>query len=228
MRITYISHSCFTLEYEDVILLFDYPSDRMLEYGAREVVKNKVDKSILYVFISHSHGDHYNPKIKKMTDLAKDVEFIVSRDVPLIKARIMDPGDNLELEHLSVEAFQSNDLGLAFVIKLKDKLIYYGGDLAKWDWDDFDSKTRDHMVQVFHKMIRHLSDLKVDVAFSNTDQRLESWAGPLEFLQAVDPEFFVPMHTFGNVEWIDDLLETTPFPSERIFKYKKPGDHLNI
>ncbi len=229
MRITYISHSCFTLENDHgVVLLFDYPSGRMLEPGAKEIVKEVVKDSRLYVFISHSHGDHFNPDVKKLAENAKSVEYIVSDDVSLRDVDVIGPGEELSLKHMDVETFASNDAGLAFIIRLGDMRIYYGGDLARWDWDDFDEDTRWYMVEVFEKMIDHLSKSQVDVAFSNVDQRLGSWAGPLEFLEVVEPEYFIPMHTFGNVEWIDDLVKRTDYPAERIFRYKKPGDLIVI
>ncbi len=227
MRITYISHSCFVLE-NDVVLLFDYPSGAMLTSGAQKIVEDAVLDSKLYVFISHSHGDHYNPDVTKMAEEAQSVEYIVSDDVPLSIGHSLGPDEKLSLDVMDITTYESNDAGLAFLIELGGKRIYYGGDLAKWDWDDFDVDTRRYMVKVFEDMTARLSKLNIDVAFSNMDKRLESWAGPLDFLEVVKPKFFVPMHTFGHPEWIDDLVEKTEYPTERIFRYKKPGDPVEL
>lgn len=52
MKITYIHHSCFVVEIEDCIFVFDYYKGKLPEFD-----KNK---RIIF-FVSHSHGDHFNP-----------------------------------------------------------------------------------------------------------------------------------------------------------------------
>lgn len=228
MRITYISHSSFALRSGDRVLLFDYPSRGSLLPGAEKAARDAVRGSDLYVFISHSHGDHYGRDVLNISKEAERAEFIVSEDVPLENSHRLAGGRRLNVDQLDIETFASNDAGVAYLIRVGDRLIYYGGDLAKWDWDEFDQGTRRYMVDVFGKMIRHLSELDVDVAFSNTDQRLQSWAGALEFLDVVKPSYFVPMHTFGHHEWIDDLVERTDHPRDRIFRYDRPGDFVEL
>lgn len=228
MRITYISHNSFTLKLGDHVLLFDYPSQGSLLPGGEKAARDAVRGSDLYVFVSHSHGDHYGSGVLDISKEAERAEFMVSEDVPLKNSHRLAGGRRLSVGPLGIETFASNDAGVAYLIRVKGYLIYYGGDLARWDWDDFDERTRRYMVDVFEKMIRHLSKLDVDVAFSNMDQRLESWGGPLEFLEVVKPSYFVPMHTFGHHEWIDDLVEKTDHPRERIFRYERPGDHVEL
>lgn len=228
MRITYISHSCFTVEIADKIILFDYPSPTYLEKGANSVLIDIIEDSKLIVFFSHGHGDHFDPNIQKITEKASSVEYILSDDMDQCWGTKLEPKDKFNLEGIEVRTFASNDAGLAYLIDVEGKSIYYGGDLAKWDWDDFDGKTRAYMVRVFEDMLDYLSQIDLDVAFSNVDQRLSSWGGPLDFLKKVKPRQFVPMHTFGNKKWIDDLIRETEFPAERIFRYSEPGDHVDI
>ncbi len=228
MRITYISHSSFAVKFGEDVLLFDYPSQGSLVPGGEIAAKAAVRNSNLYVFVSHSHGDHYGRRVLDISKEAKRTEFIVSEDVPLKDAIHLTSGQRLYVDSLDIETFASNDAGVAYLIRTGSTDIYYGGDLAKWDWDDFDEATRRYMVDVFEKMIRHLSKLDVDIAFSNMDQRLESWGGPLEFLEVVCPEYFVPIHTFGHHEWIDDLVKRTDYPAGRIFRYERPGDFVEL
>lgn len=55
MKITFIAHSAFLVELEEMNLLFDWTGEQILPVFDR----NKP----LYVFASHHHGDHYTPKI---------------------------------------------------------------------------------------------------------------------------------------------------------------------
>lgn len=49
MKITYIHHSCFVIEIEDCIFIFDYYKG--------ELPKFDKDKRIIF-FVSHGHNDH--------------------------------------------------------------------------------------------------------------------------------------------------------------------------
>ena len=54
MRITYIKHSAFLVDWEDTLCLFDWAEGDLpyLDKGKR-----------LFVFVSHAHSDHYDPAI---------------------------------------------------------------------------------------------------------------------------------------------------------------------
>lgn len=72
MKITFIEHSGFMVEIGHTVLLFDY-------YQGEIPTFNK-DKT-LYVFVSHSHADHYNPVIWKLKEQYEKVHYIISDDV---------------------------------------------------------------------------------------------------------------------------------------------------
>ena len=59
MKITYINHSCFSVELDNCILLFDYFDGSIPKFDNNKKI---------YVFSSHSHHDHYN---KSIFDLRK-------------------------------------------------------------------------------------------------------------------------------------------------------------
>ncbi len=138
----------------------------------------------------------------------------------------MSDGESKKIGDLRVRTFKSNDEGLAYLISIQGVTIYFGGDLAKWDWPEWSRAKRQRHVKVFERTLDILKDLNIDVAFSNMDQRLESWAGPVEFINTVKPRFFVPIHTFGNEEWIDDLLMKDLPDETTVFKYERPGEFV--
>ena len=74
MKITYIEHSGFCAELEDVCFLFDYYKGAVPEISAGKA---------LVVFVSHKHGDHYNPEIFGLLEKYPKVQFVISRDVRL-------------------------------------------------------------------------------------------------------------------------------------------------
>lgn len=64
MKVIFVHHSCFVVEMEDVVLIFDYfEGNRVTGYTFTGVlpVFDK-DKSI-YFFASHKHQDHFDMNI---------------------------------------------------------------------------------------------------------------------------------------------------------------------
>ena len=74
MKITFVDHSGFLVELDKVILLFDYYTG--------DVSGIPEDKP-LYVFVSHKHQDHFNPRIFEMFENRKEVSFILSTDAKM-------------------------------------------------------------------------------------------------------------------------------------------------
>ncbi|MFW6141384.1 MAG: MBL fold metallo-hydrolase [Candidatus Saliniplasma sp.] len=232
VEVTYLVHSCFTVELDDKVLLFDYPSRSFSRSNLNQLVKSKMKGKKAYIFASHSHGDHYSSDIFEFENTASETYFILSDDIPSYgiskSSNIYQIGSKkqITIDDLSIQTFESNDAGVAFLISYKNKKIYFGGDLAKWDWPEWsESKRREH-VEVFESILDELNKLDIELAFSNMDKRLKSWAGPLDFMRAVKPGYFVPMHTFGNEPWVDDLLGKDIPKGITIFHYKKTGDSV--
>lgn len=69
MKITLIAHSGFLMETTREYLLFDYWKGSLPEMDG---------KKPLFVFVSHSHADHYSEKIYDLPAAA----YILSSDVP--------------------------------------------------------------------------------------------------------------------------------------------------
>jgi len=227
-KITYIIHSCFTVEFDDKVLLFDYPGRGFSTEDTKKIVRSILDGKAAYIFASHSHGDHFTTDIFNFEEGPSRTHFVLSDDISLYRGSrplnltMIGAEEKVVIDDISIESFKSNDAGVAFLITYKDKKIYYGGDLAKWDWPEWSSSKRKKHVDVFKRILYTLKD--IDIAFSNMDKRLDSWAGPLEFINQVDPKYFVPMHTFGNEDWIEDLLAEDIPHSTTVFHYKKTGD----
>ena len=72
MKITYIHHSCFLIELEQLYLLFDYVK------GTLPVLSP--DKDLL-VLVSHRHGDHFSPDIFDLAEQHPKIRYILSDDI---------------------------------------------------------------------------------------------------------------------------------------------------
>ena len=72
MKVTYIGHSGFLLEWENCVWLFDY---------YRGEIPYVSPKKKVLVFVSHSHGDHFNPQIFERFADYPQVEYILASEV---------------------------------------------------------------------------------------------------------------------------------------------------
>lgn len=96
MKVTYIHHSSFLAELEQVVFLFDYFEGEIPEFDR---------KKPLVVFASHRHGDHFSPVIFELAQQYEKVFYVLSDDiwrkrVPencLGRTVFLGPGEETEL-----------------------------------------------------------------------------------------------------------------------------------
>ncbi len=194
MKVTYIDHSSFLIESDNVALLFDYTSGTIPGYN------NKA----LYVFCSHHHSDHYSQAIYNLPAanyyLSSDItEFSQYKDnLTLIKA-----GDRFESDYFKFQVFPSTDYGVSIKLEMEGKTLYYAGDNGAWRFELTDVP----LVDKYTKILREVG--KVDAAFIPMDPRLKEYA----FLSAeiaskeLNPQVIIPMHMWGEYDLIDQALD---------------------
>lgn len=231
-EIIYIHHNCFMINYLETVFLFDRPAANFLELEEIETITANIRGRKLYVFISHGHSDHYGPDIFELSDVCPDAHYIISDDITGLGSKnnllVAEPGKTYILDNLEIRTFKSNDAGLAYLIKMPDIKIYFGGDLAKWKFDKLDRDARDYMEKLFNDAVGILKEENIDIAFSNADVRVPNYSGAADFIEITRPQIFVPMHLLGNVNAIKEFVKTVKAPETKIFEYSKPGDMIKI
>ena len=78
MKITYLQHSGFAVEFDNFAVLFDVIS-----------TPPPMDVKKIYVLASHSHGDHFSDTIFSLSN-QYDTTFILSDDIELTAAQKAD------------------------------------------------------------------------------------------------------------------------------------------
>lgn len=209
MKLTYIYHSCFVLEAENITIIIDYFRDtaKISEKGLiHSDFLNRPGK--LYLLSSHSHDDHFNPEILTWMSSRPDAIAIFSDDILQYRkasqnaAVYLKKGDCYEDADLKIEAFGSTDLGISFLISIQNRLIFHAGDLNNWHWSD-ESTPREAQesenafldeLDYLEKQVTHL-----DLAMFPIDSRLgtDYMLGARQFVERIKVDYFVPMH-FGE------------------------------
>lgn len=164
---TYLGHSGFFMEFPTATFLFDYYQ------GELPPIRGNVP---LYVFISHTHQDHFNRKALHIAQKHPKASVFLGCDpddfnINLMKdsfsetlsSKIFLMGADQQVfkeeDGLQVKTLKSSDLGVAFLITYQGKLIYHAGDLAFWL-----HTTEDEYMMKFY-----------DIILQNPSIRLESY-----------------------------------------------------
>ena len=232
MRVTFIGHSGFLAETEDAALLFDWWK------GELPALPPGVP---LYVFASHVHPDHFDPKIFALNDGNRDVSFLLGKGVSLDprhlqrwgvspetveKARVRQGGQTLSLPQAEIETLSSTDEGVAFLVTLPDgRTVFHAGDLNWWHWEGEDRAWNRNMEVNFKKYTEPLRGRKIDLAMLPLDPRLgeAGFWGPAYFLETADIRHFLPMHQWGDFEFSRKFLEENPAFTERTVPVERAG-----
>lgn len=132
----YNFHSGFVLESEKCILVFDLWIDR-----ANLIPRLLGEERPIYVFASHFHEDHFNPRILDWKKQKRNITYILSKDILRHHRAEKDAADAWmvkgalwEDEFIKVLATGSNDSGVSWVVELKENgyRLFHAGDLNNW------------------------------------------------------------------------------------------------
>lgn len=192
MKVTFIEHSSFMVEMEQNVLLFDYYQGEIPSFDGSKT---------LYVFASHSHADHYDPAIWKLKEQYKDIHYILSDDIKDNEgAVVMKAHEKKEVAGIEIETLRSNDMGVAFLVKVEGKTIYHAGDLNWWHWNGESEEDNEYYKKTFQDEMKYLEGKKIDLAFMLLDPRQEDkycWEMNY-FLEHTDSKVVFPMHCFEH------------------------------
>ena len=222
VKITYLEHSGFVVEYKDYVLIFDYYKGKLPEFNQNKKI---------FVFASHVHYDHFKKKIFTWAEKYKGIQYILSDDIkvkgPQNQTKYIGADEELCIGNLKMHTLKSTDEGVAFLVRLYDKVFFHAGDLNWWYWEEEDDETwNEPMRQAYQAEICKIQGIKIDYAFFPLDSRQgeEASLGLDYFMRHTDTEVVFPMHMWGY-DILDKLLEnpvSEPYRG-RIMKVKEPG-----
>ena len=215
VNITYLDHSGFLVEWNNCYWLFDYFKGQIPQLDSSKM---------LLVFVSHSHGDHFNPEIFDLYNKHPMTTYLISSDIKIdektkpkygitdeVYQRIIVVKSNEEYElfdqdniSIVVNTLKSTDKGVAFIIRYKEKTIYHAGDLNLWMWIGDDKQYNNDMKARFYKEITKLKGMSIDIAFAPLDPRQEDWysLGINALLDTAKVRYVFPMHFWDKPETI--------------------------
>jgi len=223
MKITFVQHSCFMVELEQCILIFDwFDATTVKECSFHGELPEFSNNKKIYVFASHKHKDHFDLKSLRWIEKFDDITYILSKDIRLsdhylirheipLKAKervlFVKPWQDYEIDDLQIHTLNSTDAGVAFYVKVNETSFYHAGDLNNWFVEEDPDK--DKMRTSYESEISYLKDKNITASFIVLDPRLKKHAldGINYFYQNIKSDYIFPMHMWRDYSYILTLKE---------------------
>ena len=228
MQIRYIHHCCFAVELADKVLVFDYfDGERVNGYHFAGRLPDYAPDTRLYLFASHSHQDHFDLDILRLSERFANIHYILSKDIrispnflrkhgidPAVRERVtfVNPDKHFEVDDLEIYTLQSTDAGVAFYVISDGVKLFHAGYLNDWRMEGAGDLINGKMRRTYQHEIKKLAERPIDVAFVPMDPRLgqHQWAGMDFFLKNTDAKYVFPMHMWQDYSGIEEYKKRIP------------------
>ncbi len=216
MKVIFIHHSCFLIEVDEKVLIFDwFAGDRVNGFHFGGVIPEYEPDTPVYVFASHKHRDHFDMDVLRWAERYADIHYIFSKDCKMSpnflgkhgiasavreKIRYVTANEKYRIGDLFVETYRSTDAGVAFYVETGGASFFHAGDLNNWKWEGAGGLVNGAMEASYKGQILRLSGKKIHLAFLPLDPRQEQYQGlgMDYFLAHVDVDYVFPMHMWRD------------------------------
>ena len=225
MTVWYLGHCGFAVQVGGKVLVFDYqeeygtpnqnPEAGGLEDGTIEA--EDLEGLEVYVFASHSHGDHYDPKILAWEEEVEDITYFFGWEAGTNPEHhyMMGPRETAAVGGIRVYTINSHHSGVpevAFLVEVDGLWIYHNGDYRQDYIPDFRylATLTDHMDLVFHGAVH-----EPGIQYTLQAEHL---------LKTFSPRAFFPTHYGGREDEMEEFARVMasrghatpiPLPKER-------------
>lgn len=225
MQVIFIHHSCFVVEVDGKVLIFDwFAGERVQGYRFGGVLPEYEPDTPIYVFASHKHRDHFDMDVLRLAERYSDIHFIFSKDCRMSgnflkkhgfaeniaeKITYVTPGSRYHVSGLTIETIRSTDAGVAFLVQINQTLIFHAGDLNNWKWDGAGELVNGMMEMNYKAQIKRLAGKKIHLAFIPMDsrQKEDQFFGIDYFLNNMEADYIFPMHMWQDYSGIAKYKE---------------------
>lgn len=235
--IWYLGHAGWAIKTKNHFLIFDYVSlSRTGEIPENPFLANgyidpsEIKNCSVCVFVTHGHGDHFDPAIFKWENSIKDITYILGwqadknpKYVYLIDPRMEKTFDGLEVYTINHDFDGIPEV--AYLLKVDGLVIYFSGDHGS---------TGEEINPVFKDNIDYLSQQArdIDMAFislfgNRTGGEVNN--GDLYTISQLRPRVTLPMHQGGGERFYKKFAQEAKQKGAQteFFCAEKKGDRFH-
>jgi uncharacterized protein len=227
----YLGHSGFAVQTRNNLMIFDFWSrGRQADEPALcngWINPEEIGDRDVTVFVSHAHGDHFDPAIFEWAATKPDIRYLMGCEAETDQAyELLQPRQTKKYGSMTVHTIDSNDSGLGFLVEADGVVIYHPGDHA--------NRQRDFSGP-FCAEIDYLAatGLRPDIAMMPISGcgfgDLEAVRlGTMYTLEKLQPKVFLPAHSLGAEYRYEEFIDQCryDFPQVKMIAPKHKGDHF--
>lgn len=248
MKVIFIHHSCFLVEVDEKVLIFDYfQGDRVNGYQFGGRIPEYEPDTPIYMFASHKHQDHFDLDILRWEERYPNIRYVLSKDIkmspnflkkhgisPDVRDKILYVGANAvyRLDNLEITTYRSTDAGVAFYVETNGVGLFHAGDLNNWKWEGAGELVNGSMERNYKAQIRKLKDKNINLAFIPLDPRQGQYEdlGIDYFLRNTNTEYVFPMHMWQDYRGIRRYLKklSNHHMADRIVEIERENQEFEI
>jgi L-ascorbate metabolism protein UlaG (beta-lactamase superfamily) len=229
--IWYLNHSGWAVKTREHLLVFDYfnrgrsPEEPGLCNGC--IVPSEIAGENVTVFVTHEHGDHYDPTIFEWQENLPNVTYVmgcsIEEDYPHV---FMEGRQERKIDGMKVTTIESNDTGVGYIIEVDGLVIFHAGDHANRH-QDFSGPFKAEIAYLEEKGVRP------DIAFMPISgcgfgDQVAVKMGVHHTLETLKPLVFLPMHSGGGEYRYKEFVTEAKkeFPDIEMRAPRASGDHF--
>ena len=134
--IWYLGNSGWAIKTKNKLLIFDYhtlvgpqPDEPWLANG--HINPEEIKDQDVYVFVTHEHGDHFNPVIFDWKKSIDGIKYILGfAPEKAAEAVVLLPRERMTIDGMEVTTIASTDAGVGILVKVDGLTIFHAGDHA--------------------------------------------------------------------------------------------------
>ena len=199
-KVWFLGHSGWAVKTQNHFLVFDYfcntwdrkPDDSCLASGC--IIPEQLKDQNVTVFSTHSHGDHYDPRIFTWKETIPDIEYVLcwEQNTDGNEYTYIPVHGEQKVEDMNVYVHYSTDLGGGYLIDVDGLTILHMGDHANGE-DELMAAFTDEIDLIAEK------NREIDIVFGgirgcSLGRPEQVKQGIYYTLETLQPKLFVPMH----------------------------------
>lgn len=232
--IWFLGHSGWAIKTQNHFLVFDYfcntwdrkPGDSCLASGF--ILPEQLNNQQVTVFSTHSHGDHYDPRIFNWKNSIDDIEYVLCwpQNTDGHEYTLIPIHGEQKVRDMNVYANYSTDLGGGYVVEVDGLTIFHMGDHANGE---------DQLMTAFTDEIDLVAERNqsIDIVFGgirgcSLGRPEQVKAGIYYTLDKLQPALFVPMHAGAHSVAYQQFVEQAKIDglNQKMKCVSHKGDHF--
>jgi len=144
----YLGHCGWACKTKSSFLIFDYwengpePDQPCLANG--HIDPEEIEEQDVYVFVTHEHGDHFDPTIFWWHRVLENVTYVLGWEPRKAPDFVYTaPRTTNEIGGMTVTTIEANDAGVGFLVEVDGLRLYHAGDHAGWAEGQREGYTRE-------------------------------------------------------------------------------------